>query len=160
MALSPEPESAQALQELAGAVLQAHAAGSAVLEHGARVAPRHRVPGLPADLAGPPAAYRLACLELTVCGYAVRRAAGWSGRREQLFSLRRPSLWRRLRHGAAPVECTLRADADADADADGVVITYAPGHAAPVQAPLVQRLRAWLAGWRARRRGRASETVI
>lgn len=160
MALSPDPASAGTLQELAGAVLHAHAAGNAALEEGERTAPRYRVPGLPADLARPPTEYRLACLELTVRGYAVRGAAGWTGHRALLFSLRRPPFWRRLRHGATPIACTLRADAH------GVVIAYAPVHAAcareqaPARIPLAQRARAWLSGWRARRRGTASETVI
>ena len=116
MARWPEPHLAGAPQALAAALLQAHRAGGADLVAG------HDDP---CGLAPAPTAYRVAWIELTVQGFALRRRDGWGGRHEIVFTLRRPSFWQRLLRRAQPLACTLRAAGD------GVVIAFAP----PVRAP-------------------------
>lgn len=162
MALSPEPDSAATLAALGQALVRSHAAANAALAASARDASRPHLPGLPAELAPPPIRYRLDVLELTLRGYAVPRRVAGEGRHETLFSLHRPPLWQRLRHGAAPAACTLRAGAD------GVAITLTcrpvPAAGSPAAARMrpawLARLYAWLSGRRGAAEKAASETDI
>lgn len=56
-----------------------------------------------------PCMLALEALELTVYGYCVHRTVGWERRREAVFSLRRPALWRRLVRAAPLLALTVDA---------------------------------------------------
>lgn len=59
-------------------------------------APGEALREVPAAQFHRPCLLALEALELTVYGYCVHRTVGWERRREAVFSLRRPALWRRL----------------------------------------------------------------
>jgi hypothetical protein len=66
----------------------------------ARGQPRQAVP---AEHFHRPYALALATVELTLNGYCLVRKFGWERRREAVFSLARPRLWRRLLRLAPPL---------------------------------------------------------
>lgn len=109
MARWPEPDHGGLPQALAASLLRVLDAGTP--------APVHDDP---CALAPPPTNYRVAWLELTVQGYALRRRVGWRGAHEISFTLRRPAWWQRLLGRTRPLACTLRAGRE------GVRIAFAP----------------------------------
>lgn len=66
----------------------------------ARGQPRQAIP---AEQFHRPYALTLATVELTLNGYCLLRKVGWERRREAVFSLARPRLWRRLLRLAPPL---------------------------------------------------------
>lgn len=75
-------------------------------------------------------------LELTICGYCIRRQFGWERRRETALSTRRPSLWRRLLRPAPLMTLSVRTGPD------GTSMSIGPArwHARASRAPLIVRL--------------------
>lgn len=111
MARWPDPDHGGAPQALAASLQRALDAGATA------PAPGHDDP---CGLAPAPTAYRVAWIELTVQGFALRRRVGWAGQHEIAFTLRRPSWWQRLLGRARPLACTVRAGRE------GVAIAFAP----------------------------------
>ncbi|MCS0580458.1 hypothetical protein NX784_02540 [Massilia pinisoli] len=76
----------------------------------ARGRPRETIP---AERFHRPYALALSAVELTLHGYCLVRAVGWERRREAVFVVGRPPLWRRLLRRAPPLSLRFGADGGA-----------------------------------------------
>ncbi len=75
-------------------------------------------------------------LELSICGYCIRRQFGWERQREAALSTRRPALWRRLLRPAPLMSLWVRVGPEGSS----MGIAPARAHQRAGGAPLIVRL--------------------